>query len=263
MHFTLYDMNRDLKWPQRLQEFIKEKKKKFLFHLCQRRGEKKLVRMLKHSKFIMFFILLNILPRYHHADLPNPSNMPFLSPPTGAAQFQLQHLRRFFGRISEENLKAKSQRTGIMQHETAWIFPANIVLLCQSVPVGLIIQFNCMMHLQNILPQIRLLIPTAFILWKMKEIFTLLMHVSDLTLNHVLHLVKETEEREGSTKISSWKWTYFRRSLLQLLYSASTLPRLIWMSTTLNKKRRYTVTAFFSQSVETATCTTAKKHLSQ
>lgn len=134
-------------------------------------------------------------------------------------------------------------------------------MLCQTFPVGLILQFNHTTHLQNILPQMWLLIPTVFIAWKIK--FILLKHVSDLAWNHMLHLVKEPEERKSSTKISSWKWTYFRRSLVQLPYSPNTLPYLTWMSTTLNKKHRYKVTAFFRQSVETATCTTEKKHPSQ
>lgn len=50
----------------------KRKKKKKNYFTFAKEEKKKLVRILKHSKFIMFFILLNILPRYNQTGLPNP-----------------------------------------------------------------------------------------------------------------------------------------------------------------------------------------------
>jgi len=63
-----------------------------------------------------------------------------LSPPTGAAQFQPPtQCTDFLVRFPANKLKPNYPKTGVLQYQTSQIFEVNIILLCQPIPVKLII----------------------------------------------------------------------------------------------------------------------------
>lgn len=61
MHFNLYNMNRDLKWPQRLEKCIKENKKNFFYFTFAKEEEK------KTSEDVKAFKIYNVLHPFKYS----------------------------------------------------------------------------------------------------------------------------------------------------------------------------------------------------